>query len=48
MSDGFIPFSERATENKTRNAARSDYLLYPKDGAKLLLFDGGENIKNGT
>ncbi len=48
MSDGFIPFSERATEDKTKSAVRSDYLFYPKDGAKLQLFGGGEKIKNGT
>ena len=38
-------FSERATEDKTKSAVRSDYLFYPKDGAKLLLFDEGEKTK---
>lgn len=45
MSDGFIPFSERATEDKMKSAVRSDYLFYPKDGAKLQLFGGGEKTK---
>ena len=31
-----------------KSAVRSDYLFYPKDDAKLLLFGGGEKIKKGT
>ena len=48
MSIGVIPFSERLTEDKTKSAIRSDYLFYPKDGAKVQLFDGGVKQKEST
>jgi len=32
------PFSEVATESRTINAATTDYLIFPKSGAKVLLF----------
>ncbi len=34
------PFSGAATESKTINAAARDYLIFPKDDAKVLHTDG--------